>query len=159
MVNSDDFIQKVVGLAEGIPAIQSISKATGLSVQTLTFGTITLVLLLILFTVCPNTTLVFIAGSYPSYYTVKVLESNKTNDGKECLKFWFIFGLFLLMDPVLDFLLSWIPLFFLIKVGLMVFLFWPQAKGALKLYDIMRPTMTKYQTKLEDFLESLAKSL
>ncbi|CAG9317282.1 unnamed protein product [Blepharisma stoltei] len=157
MASKDEFIQKIVKFAEGIPAVQEMSKVTGLSVQTLTFGTLAAIIFFILISICPTTTIILIGGSYPFYFSIKVLESNNINDGKECLKFWFIFGIFSLIDPILDLLLSFLPLYFLLRVGLMVFLFWPQTRGAVILYDTMKPHMDKYQKKFEDFLEGIAK--
>lgn len=90
---------------------------------------------------------------YPAAQSIKAIESNGKDDDKEWLTYWIIFGLFTLIDDFFGFVLAMIPYFFWIKLAFFVFLFAPQTKGALKIYNaVAKPLLDQYRPVIEKLI-------
>ena len=93
---------------------------------------------------------------YPAVQSIKAIESEGKDDDKEWLTYWIIFGLFTLVDDIFGCLLSMIPYFFLIKLAFFVFLFAPQTKGALKIYNtVAKPLLEQYRPVIEKLINDV----
>mmetsp|Transcript_11776 Transcript_11776/g.17834 ORF Transcript_11776/g.17834 Transcript_11776/m.17834 type:complete len:294 (+) Transcript_11776:55-936(+) len=131
---------KVRQFIEHSPAnslLDAVSKKTSIDKEIL-FVSIVSGVGLILLLVCGVNLLVDIAGFvYPLYASVKAIESADTADDKQWLTYWIIFTQFKIIESVADFLISFIPLYFLIKIAFLVWCYHPSFNGATVLYDII----------------------
>ena len=93
---------------------------------------------------------------YPAAQSIKAIESKGKDDDKEWLTYWIIFGLFTLIDDFFGWILSIIPYFFWIKLAFFVFLFAPQTKGALKIYNtVAKPLLDQYRPVIEKLISDV----
>ncbi|GMH43346.1 hypothetical protein BSKO_11268 [Bryopsis sp. KO-2023] len=94
---------------------------------------------------------------YPVYKSFKAIESEETNeDDTQWLTYWTIYGALGLVEGTTDKLLSWFPYYFHAKLAFLLWLQLPHFMGAKTLYkDYMKPTLTKYQPKLDYIIEFL----
>lgn len=53
---------------------------------------------------------------YPAYASIKAIESKDTGDDTKWLTYWVVFALFATFEYPIEFILKWIPFYYLIKV-------------------------------------------
>jgi receptor expression-enhancing protein 5/6 len=76
-----------------------------------------------------------IGWGLPAYLSIKALESPSTNDDKQWLTYWIVYGTFNLIESVaLRPILYWVPFYFVFKSVFIVWLFLPSTRGAEILY-------------------------
>ena len=59
----------------------------------------------------------FIGFLYPAYCSIKALESRTKEDDTQWLMYWVVFALFSVLEFFSDFLVGWVPFYWLVKVG------------------------------------------
>ncbi len=141
---------------DSIPQIKQV--ATNLNVESgvivgaagLVFSLITLILFgTSILTLC-------ITVLYPAAMSIKAIETESTEDDKEWLTYWIIFGIFTLLDDFLGFILNMIPYFFWIKLVFFVYLFAPQTHGAKVVYEnVVKPQLIRYKPQIEDLINTI----
>ena len=101
---------------------------------------------------------VLLGVAYPAFMSFLALESEETDDDKQWLTYWVIFGLFNIIDQWSGFILHFIPFYFVIKLCFLVFLFHPSTMGATMIYNAyVLPTMQKYEDQIAAAESKLAK--
>lgn len=53
---------------------------------------------------------------YPAYYSMKALESPKKEDDSKWLTYWIVFALFTIIEFFSEFIVCWLPFYWLLKV-------------------------------------------
>lgn len=94
----------------------------------------------------------FIGFVYPAYKSVKAIESTATGDDTAWLMYWVVYASFSCLEFFSDILLSWVPLYFLIKC---IFLLWCMApisyNGSKVIYNrLIRPWVLKNENKIDE---------
>ncbi|KAF4734819.1 Receptor expression-enhancing protein 5 [Perkinsus olseni] len=101
---------------------------------------------LCLLTGCAVSTVCNLVGfCYPVYKSYELVEAaNPTNDQtKAILTYWTVFGGFMLVEAIIDNLFFWVPLYYFLRVGFQVYLFYSDFRGSSKLYALaVKPTLT-----------------
>ena len=101
---------------------------------------------------------VLLGVAYPAFMSFLALESDETDDDKQWLTYWVIFGMFNIVDQWSGFILHFIPFYFVIKLCFLVFLFHPSTQGATMIYNAyVLPTMEKYEDQISAAEQKLAK--
>ncbi|XP_014668186.1 PREDICTED: receptor expression-enhancing protein 5-like isoform X1 [Priapulus caudatus] len=62
----------------------------------------------------------FIGFVYPSYRSVKAIESSDKDDDTKWLTYWVVFAYFSVIEFFVDIVLSWFPVYWLVKVAFLV---------------------------------------
>ena len=89
---------------------------------------------------------------YPAFQSFKALESEKGLDDKKWLTYWVIFSTFSIIDHFGEFILVWIPFYFLFKLCFLIYLFLPATNGASYIYrNYVLPFYLKYHDNVEEF--------
>jgi receptor expression-enhancing protein 5/6 len=63
------------------------------------------------------------------------LESDDDEDDKQWLTYWVVFGLFSIVDQFAGFILHWIPFYYFLKMGFLIWCFHPATQGATIVYN------------------------
>ena len=93
---------------------------------------------------------------YPAAKSIQALETQSTDDDKEWLTYWIIFGIFTLLDDFAGFLLSMIPYYFWIKLAFFVYLLAPMTKGSQTIYNtVVKPLLDQYKDKIEGLISDI----
>merc|ERR1719424_2521770 len=102
--------------------------------------------------------LVNIVGfAYPFYASMKSIKSGGKDDDTVWLTYWVVYGLFNLLESITDFLFYWIPMYYPIKIGFLVWCMLPQTMGAKIVYQkALVPLMDKYMAKIDKTVGSVA---
>lgn len=70
------------------------------------------------------------AFAYPAYMSFKAIDSPDKVDDMQWLTYWVVFGFFSITESVMNFLVSWIPFYFVIKCGFFLWMYHPKFMGA-----------------------------
>ncbi|TXT08736.1 hypothetical protein VHUM_02864 [Vanrija humicola] len=86
-----------------------------------------------------------IGWGLPAYLSIKAIETPSTNDDKQWLTYWIVFGTFNLIESfAIRPILYWIPLYYVFKTVFTIWLFLPATRGAEVLYfNVIRPFVLK----------------
>lgn len=93
----------------------------------------------------------FIGVAFPTFQSIKALESEGTDDDKQWLTYWAIFGLFTVVDDITHTFLGLLPFYYLAKVLFLIYLFFPTTKGAIVIYNkVVLPLYKKHGEKIKE---------
>ncbi len=71
-----------------------------------------------------------IAFLYPAYMSFKAIDSADPVDDMQWLTYWVVFAAFSILENVASFLILWIPMYYMIKIGFFVWLYHPKFMAA-----------------------------
>mmetsp|Transcript_5297 Transcript_5297/g.5443 ORF Transcript_5297/g.5443 Transcript_5297/m.5443 type:complete len:162 (+) Transcript_5297:101-586(+) len=81
-----------------------------------------------------------VAFAYPLYASLKCIESGDGKDDSQWLTYWLIFSLFKIFDELAAVIIPMIPFYFFIKLGFLVYCYYPATQGATVVYSmILKP--------------------
>ena len=66
-------------------------------------------------------------------------QRQKEEDVKEALQFWVLFALLYLYEYYVEFLFTWLPLYYFVKFVGLLYIISPRARGALLIYEYLEP--------------------
>ncbi|KAL0477946.1 hypothetical protein AKO1_012381 [Acrasis kona] len=90
---------------------------------------------------------------YPAYASYKAIKSNGTADDKQWLTYWVTFGLLHVMEFWFGPVLEYIPLYWLLKSGFVLWLQHPSTKGATTLYyKYVQPFLKNNEARIDQEL-------
>ena len=94
----------------------------------------------------------------PTYLSLKALESPEENDDKHFLTYWVVYGLFTIFDIFTSFLINRIPFYYTLKLAFLIWMFMPNFKGSLFIYNyIIGPLFKKYESKFDKGVAKILK--
>jgi len=77
---------------------------------------------------------------YPSYASFRAIESPQKDDDVQWLTYWVVYGVFNLLEFFADFVQHWIPFYYFLKLGFLIFLMLPQTDGSKVVYEsVIKP--------------------
>merc|ERR1711957_779863 len=98
----------------------------------------------------------------PSIFSMRALETKDPDDDKHMLTYWVVWGIFSFIDLFTASLLKFIPFYFIIKIVFLIWLFMPNTKGALIIYNkFISKLFKKYEKQIDDIgkMASMADNL
>jgi len=79
---------------------------------------------------------------YPAYASFKAIESATQRDDTQWLTYWVVFSFFSIIENTMFFLVSWIPMYYALKMGVFLWLYHPNFMGAELVYQqVIRPNI------------------
>jgi len=92
-----------------------------------------------------------IGWALPAYLSVQAIESPGTNDDKQWLTYWVVFGSLNLAESMgLRAILYWIPMWFVFKTLFTIWLMLPATRGAEVLYsNVIRPVVGNVKVRAQ----------
>jgi len=86
-----------------------------------------------------------VAFLYPAYASFKAIDSAKPEDDSQWLTYWVVFAFFSIIENCVYFLISWIPMYFVLKISFFLWLYHPNFLGAGLVYQqLLRPLILPY---------------
>ena len=97
---------------------------------------------------------------YPTYATYKLIENKADATAvKGCLTYWAVFGMFTMLEGIIDTLLSWVPLYSIARVGFQAWLFTHNFAGSIVVYNVcVVPTLSKADVLIDQIQRELSMS-
>merc|ERR1711934_559667 len=143
-------VEKVEAFLDKIEVMQTLQDKTGVKKLYIAAASAAALTLFILIGFGPSLLCNFVGFVYHAYASFKSLESNNVNDDRLWLTYWVIYSCFCLVEGFLEFILFWVPFYSPIKLGFLFYLFLPQTKGAMTLYEkFLRPALKPYVTIID----------
>jgi len=137
--------------------LDTISGATGFPKKTVLKGSLTFLVLFVVFGIGQAIITNIIGVAYPVFMSFHALESHdNAEDDKQWLTYWVVFGLFSLTDQCAGFILHFIPFYYVLKVAVLIWLFHPAFLGASYVY---REFIHPYTEHIEAFNKQLNESI
>ncbi|KAH0474855.1 MAG: uncharacterized protein KVP18_003821 [Porospora cf. gigantea A] len=86
---------------------------------------------------------------YPAWQSVKAIESGK--DHSQWLTYWVVFAFISSCEIFVEFILHWVPFYYIIKSVFLLWLFLPTFSGATVVYrKILRPVFVRYESVVDE---------
>ncbi|ETW20487.1 hypothetical protein PFFVO_00540 [Plasmodium falciparum Vietnam Oak-Knoll (FVO)] len=97
--------------------------------------------------------------AYPAYQSFKAVESQSRDETKLWLTYWVVFSLFFFIEYLIDIILFWVPFYYLIKLLFLLYLYMPQVRGAVMVYNyIIRPILLKHEKMIDDTVQKISQT-
>merc|ERR1711990_190955 len=143
-------LAKIEEFLDKIEVMQTLQDKTGIKKLYIAAGLCLAVTIFILFGFGAGLLCNFVGFVYPAYASFKSLESQNTNDDRLWLTYWVVYSCFCLIEGFLEYVLFWVPFYYPIKLAFLCYLFLPQTKGAVQLYEkFLRPALKPYVTLID----------
>ena len=150
MEHLNNLIETLTQSTKNTPGIKDIAKAANVSTGHATLGLIVFTILFVFIGIGADLITDVIGMFYPMYMSFKAIESKGADDDKLWLTYWVVYAIYKVFDDWSEVLFYWLPFYHPIKLAFLVFLFAPQTKGAIKLYDsFIRPFVIKHQQEID----------
>ena len=80
---------------------------------------------------------------YPLYASYKAIKSENKKDDTQWLTYWVVYSGFTVIESFTDLLLNWVPMYYLMKTGFLVWCFLDKTQGATIIYHMASPFLDK----------------
>ena len=92
---------------------------------------------------------------YPAYMSFKAIESPGAEDDKQWLTYWVVFALTRVSETFFDFFLFWLPFYFLGKLLFLLWLAFPETRGAILIFNrVVAPGLRLQERKIDAALSA-----
>mmetsp|Transcript_21579 Transcript_21579/g.19147 ORF Transcript_21579/g.19147 Transcript_21579/m.19147 type:complete len:151 (-) Transcript_21579:66-518(-) len=130
--------------------IKLISEKTGQNEKVVKNGILAVIILVFVLGFGASIVANIVGVLYPAFQSFKALESEQGLDDKKWLTYWVIFSSFSMIDHFGEFILVWIPFYFLFKLCFLIYLFLPATDGASHIYiTYVLPFYKKYEKDID----------
>jgi receptor expression-enhancing protein 5/6 len=146
MEKIEPYVQRASMHFDSIECIKALSAKVGVRSAYLVAGLLFVALFLVCSDLFGRLICDLLGIIYPGYLSFKAIESKTPDDDKQWLTYWVIFAAQKLLETITDIFLFWIPMYYPIKLIFLIWLAYPDTKGATKIYDsIVRPLLLKHE--------------
>lgn len=97
--------------------------------------------------------------AYPAYDCYKTLKLNnpQIEQLRFCCQYWILLAFLTVFERITDCTASWLPMYGLAKLVLVVYLWYPKTRGAKHVYDIyLQPLLARHEEDIDRILLKLA---
>ena len=115
--------------------MEQVKQITGLTEKQIAKYSLGLGIVCVMFGIGASYITCLLAVAYPAFMSFLALESGDEAENTQWLTYWVVYGLFNIVDQFAGFILHFIPFYYFLKLGFLVFLFHPNFKGATYVYD------------------------
>ncbi|XP_039051473.1 HVA22-like protein j [Hibiscus syriacus] len=106
-----------------------------------------------------NRILVLVLGyAYPAFECFKTVEKNKVGIGelRFWCQYWILMAFLIVFEWTGEVFISWLPMYGEMKVGMLVYLWYPKTKGTGYVYDtLLRPFMARHETEVDRKIQEI----
>ena len=141
-------------------ALQTLSDKSGIPIKSLMQYVLISGVALVMLGVGQTYITNVIGVAYPAFMSFMALESEGVEDDKQWLTYWVCFGAFNIIDQFAGIILSFIPFYFFLKLGFLVYLFHPSTLGATTVYNnFILPRLQEYQHHIDALEKQMSDGL
>ncbi|KAI3738504.1 hypothetical protein L2E82_28538 [Cichorium intybus] len=106
-----------------------------------------------------TTTLVLILGyAYPAFECFKTIERRGTENAelRFWCQYWVLIAIITVFERIADLFVSWVPMYYEMKLALIIYLWYPKTKGTGYVYEtLLRPFLSRHETDIERHLNEM----
>lgn len=136
------------------PVLTTLERSTGVKKRYIALGGIAMGVLVVFFGTGMRLFADFFVIIYPVVATFKAVNSPSEEVVQDLLTYWVVWGLFTTVDTFSDFLLSWLPVYNLLKFVLLAWSLLPGSQGAKVIYRmVLKPIFVRHRNRIDSTLE------
>ncbi|KAJ9076763.1 ER membrane protein DP1/Yop1 [Entomophthora muscae] len=141
------------------PVFNKVEALTGIPKSVFVGGAGAFFVLMIVFNFAGSFLTSLVGWVYPAYASFKAIESPEQDDDKQWLTYWMVLGFINIIEYFSDFLLYWVPFYFLVKTVFLVWLSHPYYRGAEVVYkSYLRDFLNKHSETIDKYLSRAKKA-
>jgi len=96
---------------------------------------------------------------FPAYRSYKAIKNKNVREYVKWMMYWIIFALFITSETFADIFLSWLPLYYEIKVIFIIWLLSPATKGSSILYrKFVHPRLVRHEKAIDKYIAEAQKN-
>lgn len=135
--------------------LYKLEVATTVKRQTLFLGGLCFILFYLAVGYAANLLCYFLGFLFPTYASVRAIESGDVSDDTKWLTYWVVFS----TVNFLEIFFEWIPLYYLLKFVLLVWCMFPGTwSGTIMIYNfLIRPFVMRHRDKVDTAISEVAK--
>ncbi|ETV75587.1 hypothetical protein H257_10003 [Aphanomyces astaci] len=139
-----------------LPFLVEAEKQTGVDKLYLAAGGSLVLLVVVLFGFGAGLLCNLVGFVYPAYESFKAIESDNSNDDTQWLTYWVVYSMFQIVEVFVDFLLYFIPFYYAIKLGFLVWLFMPSTQGATFVFNhLLQPFLKRHESTIDGAINNI----
>ncbi|CAD7947832.1 unnamed protein product [Amoebophrya sp. A25] len=156
---AEQVLQKVNAYCEKIPVLQKVATQCGVKPALIVCVVVAFFVPFLLFGIGSSTISLIVGGIIPGYMSFKALEAKDDERIRFLMQYWVVYMIVEVLEVFADFLLFWIPMYYLLKVGFVYYLLSGKFRGAERVYSLLQPHLQKVAPTLDDIMENSASLL
>jgi len=91
---------------------------------------------------------------YPAYRSYKAIKNKEVREYVKWMMYWIVFAFFTTAETFADMFISWLPLYYEIKIVFLIWLLSPATKGSSILYRrFVHPRLMKHEKKIDKYID------
>ena len=99
-----------------------------------------------------------VAIVFPTYWSIKAIESKEADDDKQWLTYWAVYACFTFFDLFSSFIMKFLPFYFFFKLIFLIWCFMPNTHGAVFIYNyFIIKIFKKYESRLDKGINKFMK--
>jgi len=139
--------------------LRNLQEKTGVQKSFIALGMVSVFGVIIYFIFGPGLVCNLVGFVGPAYWSFKAIESADKDDDTQWLTYWTVFAFFSLFETFSDTLAHYIPFYWAMKFGFLIWLFAPQTQGAVHLYkSFLRPFLLNHQAFVDSKMNAVSKA-
>ncbi|XP_047128957.1 receptor expression-enhancing protein 1 isoform X1 [Hydra vulgaris] len=96
---------------------------------------------------------------YPAYRSYKAVKNKDVREYVKWMMYWIIFAFFITAETFADVFISWLPLYYEVKIVFIIWLLSPATKGSSILYrKFVHPRLQKHEKEIDHYIARAQKS-
>ena len=136
--------------AQGIPELVAVCKQYGLPADLVLGGGVLVFGLGLLIFQGYNIVCALLTCVYPMIQSVRTIENKNEDDTNTWLSFWTVYGIFQIIEMFFEFILAFIPYYYILRVAFFIFLMAPQTNGAAIIYkSAISPFLKNHKDEIQ----------
>jgi len=138
------------------PVLHQLEAATGVRALWITIGAAALLFAFVFFGLGMGVVCVVVGFLFPVYQSYKTIEKPQPELLRNWLMYWVVYGIFSTLESYSDKGLSWVPLYYPLKLAFLMWCFLPKYNGATKLFQgVLRPVLKSHEGNIEELHQSV----
>ncbi|KAJ8365622.1 hypothetical protein SKAU_G00144530 [Synaphobranchus kaupii] len=90
---------------------------------------------------------------YPAYYSYKAVKTKNVKEYVRWMMYWIVFALYSVLETVTDMTIAWFPLYYELKVAIVIWLLSPYTRGASLIYrKCLHPLLSSREREIDDYI-------
>ncbi|XP_036936996.1 receptor expression-enhancing protein 3 isoform X2 [Acanthopagrus latus] len=90
---------------------------------------------------------------YPAYYSYKAVKTKNVKEYVRWMMYWIVFALYTVVETITDLTLAWFPLYYELKVAIVIWLLSPYTRGASLIYrKCLHPLLSSREKEIDEYI-------